>query len=433
MIALLGVLILACLVFNIARINKGYTALNEAMDEYMTAQNDAAEMNLASDYLTDQVRQFVLTGDRKYLDGYFTEANETKRRDRAVESIREDLKDLSEESTRYLELSLMFSNELMEKEYYAFRLAAEAFSLDVSSLPEEIQRVSLSEADEALDDEAKKALARDIVYGPGYQSVKDEIYLNVRLCTEKLIYTMKQREETISANLKLLLRVQYLLIAVVLAVIIFYLLFTEKLIIRPITEFTRAIKNHAHFDYSGVRELTFVSESYNEMLDITKEDTSRLSYEATHDPLTGVLNRAAYEDIMERHGDGRLAFLIIDIDYFKQINDTYGHNVGDKALKRVADALKKSFRSEDFICRIGGDEFVVIMINAGSELKALVASKIESIAKSVKDEKDGMPGITLSIGVAFSDRKDPSGTIFEDADKALYRAKEKGRNGFEFY
>ena len=73
------------------------------------------------------------------------------------------------------------------------------------------------------------------------------------------------------------------------------------------------------------------------------------------------------------------------------------------------------------------------MINAGSELKALVASKIESIARSVKDEKDGMPGITLSIGVAFSDRKDPEGTIFEDADKALYRAKEKGRNGFEFY
>ena len=169
MIALLGVFILACLVFNIARINKGYTALNEAMDEYMTAQNDAAEMNLASDYLTDQVRQFVLTGDKKYLDGYFTEANETKRRDRAVESIREDLKDLSEESTRYLELSLMFSNELMKKEYYAFRLAAEAFGLDVPSLPEEIQRVSISEADEDLDDEAKKALARDIVYGPGYR------------------------------------------------------------------------------------------------------------------------------------------------------------------------------------------------------------------------------------------------------------------------
>ena len=369
-----GVFVLACLLFNTAKINKSYDSLNEAVEEYMAAETDANDMNLASDYMTDRVRQFVLTGDRACLDGYFKEAKETRRRDRAVESIREDLKDISEESIHYLELSLMYSNELMEKEYYAFRLAADAAGFDPSSLPEELQAVKISEADEALDDASKRELALSLVYGSEYQAFKDNIAGNVRLCTEKLIDTMKQREEAISVNLKTLLHVQYVLIAVVLAVILLYLVFTENLIIAPVESFIESIKKQEHFEYKGVKEFKFMADSYNEMFDKSKEDTSRLSYEATHDALTGVLNRTAYEDIMKRHGDENLAFIIVDIDYFKQINDTYGHKVGDKALIRVADALKKSFRSDDHICRIGGDEFAVIMTRVSSAMRQSISS-----------------------------------------------------------
>ena len=102
-------------------------------------------------------------------------------------------------------------------------------------------------------------------------------------------------------------------------------------------------------------------------------------------------------------------------------------------LKRVANVLSQNFRSEDSICRIGGDEFAVIMVYADSSLKDLVVEKLENIARMLRDEAGGVPGVTLSIGIAFSDRKDPQGSIYEDADKALYRAKEMGRDTYAFY
>jgi len=117
------------------------------------------------------------------------------------------------------------------------------------------------------------------------------------------------------------------------------------------------------------------------------------------------------------------------VDYFKTVNDTYGHDVGDRVLKRVADILKHSFRSVDIICRIGGDEFVVIMTRVDSSMRDLVIRKIEHANELLQNPEDDLPPVSLSVGAAFADRKNPKGDIFKDADTALYRVKAAGRCG----
>ncbi len=158
-----------------------------------------------------------------------------------------------------------------------------------------------------------------------------------------------------------------------------------------------------------------------------------LSHEASHDRLTGLFNRSAYEMMLESVDKDHMALILVDVDYFKSVNDTYGHDMGDRVLKRVADVLKHSFRSVDVICRIGGDEFVVIMTRADSTMRDLVRNKIARANEILRNPTDDLPPVSLSVGVAFSDRENPKGDIFKDADTALYRVKEAGRNGCEIF
>lgn len=121
------------------------------------------------------------------------------------------------------------------------------------------------------------------------------------------------------------------------------------------------------------------------------------------------------------------------MDIFKSVNDTYGHAVGDEILKKVSRLLKDAFRSIDYVCRIGGDEFAVVMVDVTSNLQYTVEDKITSINKELAKVEENLPAISLSVGVAFSDRENPGENIFKDADRALYYIKEHGKSGCGFY
>ena len=136
---------------------------------------------------------------------------------------------------------------------------------------------------------------------------------------------------------------------------------------------------------------------------------------------------------MESADTEHLALILIDVDNFKSVNDTYGHAVGDRVLKRVAELLKASFRSVDILCRIGGDEFAVVMTRVNSSMSQLVIGKMSRINTALQHPKDDLPPVSLSVGVAFSDRENPQGDIFHDADSALYKVKEAGRKGCAIY
>ena len=127
-----------------------------------------------------------------------------------------------------------------------------------------------------------------------------------------------------------------------------------------------------------------------------------------------------------------VALLLIDVDEFKKINDGFGHDTGDLVLKKVASLLQEQFRANDCPARIGGDEFAVIMTDIKPILKDVIINKLISITAELKNPRDGLPEVTLSVGIAFS----PSGMadeLYKKSDKALYYVKEHGRNGYKFY
>ena len=105
----------------------------------------------------------------------------------------------------------------------------------------------------------------------------------------------------------------------------------------------------------------------------------------------------------------------------------------DTILQKVATLLKRTFRSIDYVRRIGGDEFASIMVEMTSDLKYTIEEKIEAVNETLSKEVDGVPAVSLSVGVAFSDLDNAEDDIFKDADKALYYIKEHGRHGCKIF
>ncbi len=159
------------------------------------------------------------------------------------------------------------------------------------------------------------------------------------------------------------------------------------------------------------------------------EETQRL---ALTDVLTGIPNRRALHEMLERelHNseryDSPFAFAILDLDDLKKINDTGGHSLGDLALKRFAQVLKKSARRGDIVARYAGDEFVLVMVQTDREQ---AVSGVERMMATFRRN-----GLSTSVGIAmFPDDGIDSQTLFFGADEALYRAKQSGKNQFRFY
>ena len=158
-----------------------------------------------------------------------------------------------------------------------------------------------------------------------------------------------------------------------------------------------------------------------------------LSDRAVRDPLTGLYNRAGYEQHMAGLDVKETALLLIDADHFKEVNDEHGHEVGDRILKKVADALRDSFRADDCICRIGGDEFAVLMHSPDGLLEDLITARVRDINSTLSDISDGLPAASISVGAAFGGEAEDIERLFENADLALYERKHKGRGGVCFY
>jgi diguanylate cyclase (GGDEF)-like protein len=127
-----------------------------------------------------------------------------------------------------------------------------------------------------------------------------------------------------------------------------------------------------------------------------------------------------------------LALLIIDVDEFKKVNDTYGHEVGDKALTKVGTLLAHFFKDEDFVIRYSGDEFVVVVINTTVDDAAVLQQKVRAINDILQTPEAHVPKLSISAGIAFS-QGGYRESLFNQADKALYHIKANGRCGSFVY
>lgn len=360
---------------------KEFQVLRQTTDEYILCQNSAKELQDGSDYLTEQVRMYAMTG---------------------------------------------------KTEYYSMRLVAESYGKSEESLPEEIRDVQLSTEDKALSAQDKRTKAQDIVCDTAYQSVRNEITDNVTECMNSLIRLTRNRQgraSTIFSDMYLKLEIS---IVVLVAMMLVICMLVRKLVVQPLVSYNESIKLGEIFPVIGAAELQNLAETYNK---VYQETQKIIRHQAEHDSMTDLLNRGAFEKILNiyENGEPNFALILVDVDTFKSVNDTHGHAMGDKILKKVSKLLKDAFRSIDYVCRIGGDEFAIIMVEMTSDLQYTISDKIKVVNEELAMAEDGVPAVSLSVGVAFADRENPGENIFKDADKALYRVKENGRNGCDFY
>ena len=183
---------------------------------------------------------------------------------------------------------------------------------------------------------------------------------------------------------------------------------------------------------------------HEELVIVSRErqrSEQRLYHQANFDALTGIANRMLFFDRLTmtlehvtRHGS-TLAILFIDIDGFKDVNDTYGHVAGDQLLTQIAGALKESVRAEDTVARLGGDEFAILVprLDKSRDMTHLASKVLKAIAQPFQVE-GGQVAVSASVGVALSsDSGNDSARLVRCADMAMFHAKKHGKNGYHVF
>lgn len=421
----------AFFIFETFQLQKEYNELLTATDDYIVCKNFSVQFSDASDYLSDKVRLYVINGNIEYANAYFEELDHTKRRDAALSGI------VSYSSDEYAESEMEHVREkadrLMEREIYAMRLAAEGRGNSIDGLDERVREVVLTAADASLSDEEKLLEAQERVFGSVYQNEKQAINVYVGKFMDRQISLVDQKKKDCVKSLDSTLQKQLFFISVffIMNVVIFILII--RLIVLPLKIYMDCIRDGEMLKIIGAYEFRYLALTYNSIYEINSANEQMLIYKAEHDPLTELVNRNAFDQYIEHCShDAKIALLIVDVDKFKDINDNYGHKTGDVVLQRVAKLLKVHFRSTDCIARIGGDEFAVIMQDAPVSAKSNVERKLRSINDLLQYPDNGLPVVSVSVGVAFSENG-YTDDLYNRVDTALYFVKEHGRGTFAFY
>ena len=190
-----------------------------------------------------------------------------------------------------------------------------------------------------------------------------------------------------------------------------------------------------------ITEMKKVQTDLEESLKILSNQKIQLAYQENHDSLTNLPNRILFLDRLKqaiqigKRYNNYLAVLFIDLDHFKEINDSLGHNIGDKLLVEVAKRMKSVLRVSDTLSRFGGDEFTIIVnyINKVEDLSRIIQTIMDLFKKPIKIENNTLY-VNMSIGISIypNDAKEVN-DLLKHADAAMYKAKESGRNTYCFY
>ena len=228
----------------------------------------------------------------------------------------------------------------------------------------------------------------------------------------------------------------YALSALALGFVITVYLILNSLVLRPIARISDSFTKESHGEEfilprRGSREIYNLVSAYNRMRDIIEQRQHALEHQALHDSLTGLPNRALLQDRLEhaikysdRH-ETSLAFMVIDLDRFKEINDTLGHHIGDRVLNEISARLRHCLRKSDTVARLGGDEFALIIPDTEAAQATQFAKKISSAINEVLiiDNQNLYIGASIGISMYPEDGID-SDTLVRYADIAMYSAKQ---------
>jgi diguanylate cyclase (GGDEF)-like protein len=395
--------------------------------QYVDCTQDASQLNAASIYLTTQTRMYVSQRDRRYMDAYFAYMEENGGRLGALEALQ------AYDTTSNLQNVISSVQVMITIENYAMRLVADAIGNSEDSLPESVRNVQLSDSDAALSRRSKLDRAAQLLSDMTYEQANMTVLDYSTQVIEPLLDEMELHQQSSIATLGGVIRNAVILLFVLIIADGLAFAVITRLVVQPLNHAVAAIHAGTPIKEIGVSELRYLAHTYNDMHELACQTEELLRRLAEVDPVTGIPNRNAFQkasEFMQREA-APVTLLIVDVDHFKQVNDVYGHGVGDAALRRVATALTNRFRANDCVARIGGDEFAVLLRETGVENLSAIRQKAEALNRDLAEPQNGLPALSLSIGVAFSSHG-YNRDLFDRADRALYMVKQNGRCGCAF-
>jgi diguanylate cyclase (GGDEF)-like protein len=424
------VVLLSCLlIYTTYRVTSSFMHVKNASEENIALGNAVHGLMDASDYLTEMVQRFAVTGDSRFMDQYYFEAFASKRREQALAELKKNQN--ATEVLEHLQEAMRHSVKLMDREYYAMRLVIEAKGL--KKFPDMLKGVTLSSEDAALSPEAKMQRATNMVLGEDYYVEKNRIRTEVQKSV-RLVEKMTEKAQTeamVSYQIELNLARAGIVLNIM--AILFVVWLTSSLGINPILKAVDQIKSDSPIQENGANEFRYLAKAYNNLYSVYKKSIEHLNFKASHDELTGAYNRAGFDLLLSGLDMNTTYVLSFDVDDFKTVNDTYGHDVGDKVLQKVVQVLKGSFRSDDYVCRLGGDEFVVFMVHTNELQRKLIKAKMEQISQELANTDDGLPQVSVSVGIVHGSQATDAETLLKMGDAAMYESKKHGKNTFTFY
>ena len=423
----LSLIVFVLLIGGTFSLNRKYESLINNTGDYMLCEKAAGDLSNASDYLTEQVRLFTVNYDSRNMFNYFEEANSVQRREKALNSLKDN--EMGTGSAESLNKALKASNDLMEREIRAMKLICAANGYE--NMPEEVKDYVLNIEDMNLSNNEKINKARTLVFDEGYESAKEVIRTHLGHYTDSIIDVLDQRQSLLENNMNKALSYQRILIIILFVMNVITFIAITVLIVRPLSIHIKHIKEDNLLNITGSYEFKYLALTYNDIYEINKANKLALEDKAKHDPLTGLLNRGGYDDLKNilKDSTSPLAFVIFDVDKFKDINDTYGHEKGDEVLKEVGSLLQTTFRASDYAIRLGGDEFALVMMDMRRRNIDALKEKLNYLNKTLSNYN---PSVSLSIGVAFSDAGFHE-ELYKQADSALYEVKKNGRGSFRVF
>ena len=438
--------IMFLVLYEIFRLYQVTTELSLIENQRYEMTLKADELRQSSDDLTKMARAYVITHDPHFKEDYYKilDIRDGKEpRPKNYEGIYWDLSPKVRKIMHPLQKRSSLESQMQKLPYSDFELQ----KLKESKINSD--KLALLEQNAFEKSEKSKNLKVDttvaLLHSKEYFQAKENIMLpidafltSVRERTRQKIVDAHHKIEIIYKEITIL----FILSVIILLSVIYVL---RKKILEPIEYLHQAILAFRNNEKDIPKqkfykdEIGQMIEQFFQMKEKIDEDNEKLRQLATTDSLTKIYNRRAFFEIansfftLAKRENIELSILILDIDFFKKINDTYGHVTGDRVLQHLVQVVQETLRKSDIFARYGGEEFIVLLPNTSLDAAQHVAQKIrQQVEKSPCHIDKTDIFITISIGCSAYKKDDNSlNEIILRADKALYIAKENGRNRVE--
>ena len=417
----------------------------------------ADELRQSSDDLSRFANKYVITSKIKYKENYFTTLNIRNgkvQRPKNYDGIYWDLSKGKRDKRHPLTIKTPLKNEMKNLPYIKYEFeklqtsennSNDLVNLEVEAFNAMVGLFKDSDGKYTIKDSANQQLAISLMNSQEYDLAKEKIMLPIDDFLESLKQRTNQSIEIYNKRIEELFVVTYMILGfgILLFIIVFFLVY--KKILNPIDWLTNTILDFQKGS-TDLKEIVFyndevglMTKQFFAMKKKMDDDYEEIKLLSLTDPLTKIGNRRAFFEISEQllklanRDKEQMSLMILDIDLFKKVNDTYGHLIGDEILKFLVQNIQMKLRDSDILSRFGGEEFIVLLSKTDIDGAKVVAQNIREHIENINYvDKEYSINITISIGVSQSNKNDTHmRTIVQRADEALYKAKENGRNRVE--